>query len=286
MNFFSDWCEFEQTVLVSGCYESRDELIQLSARTASPSQAFALAYQAALLRLIPNLDSQKWAAFCVSEAQGNHPRQLQAKAFKGDKGAILLTGEKTFVTHGKHAKQLVVIAKSHLLEEPDRLKAYYAVSDNEGITISDSRPAGILPEIDHGKLSLKDAHVTALKGDGHSDYSKRFRLLEDQFMLLVFATHISAKAQSLGLGQSLIEDATALAGLVKLDDALEAPGIIELSELYESFMNLSNQYARNLQSHRDIQLEWQRDSKLFLLAKKARDMRTDKAKAMLAQTTM
>lgn len=278
---FKNWKEFEQTVLELNYHQSQEVLEQLARRTASPSQAFALAYQAAMLQLVPAFDPKQWAAFCVSESQGNHPRQLQAQAHIDSHGTIVLNGEKTFVTHGKHAKQLVVIAKSHDPDEIGRLRAYLLMQGSTGVEISESRPAGILPELDHGKLLLHNAPTTMLKGDGHSDYSKRFRLLEDQYMLLVFSNHIAAQVERIGSDKSIQNQAEALTQKVNVNGDLDAKGVLALGYHYEALMDLSNQYTHWLQKYPELQQQWQRDSKLFLLAKKAREIRTSQAEQAL-----
>ncbi|EAT12026.1 hypothetical protein HF888_04350 [Bermanella marisrubri] len=283
---FDSWAVFEQAVLESNYHQSQETLEHLARRTASPSQAFALAYQAAIVHLVPLLNPKQWAAFCVSETQGNHPRQLQAQAVLNAQSQIVVSGEKTFVTHGQHVRQLIVIARSHLLEEQGRLRAYSLKKDTKGVEISESRPAGILPELDHGKLTLTEANAYQLEGDGHSDYSKRFRLLEDQYMLAVFCWHISAQLESLNITNadfSLTPDT--LVDQVKIQGSLDANQLINLAALYEKFMKLSEEYLSALQGHSVIQQQWQRDSKLFLLAKKSRELRTSKARQSLSQTS-
>src|SRR5262245_64072366 len=62
--------------------------------------AFASGYQAALRALLPDLPRATLAAFCVTEADGNRPRDIRTTIAPQPDGALRIDGAKRWTTLG------------------------------------------------------------------------------------------------------------------------------------------------------------------------------------------
>ena len=78
--------------------------------------AFAAGYQAALERMLGPAPGNPFRALCVTEREGNRPRNIHATLRAADDG-WRLSGEKTYVTGGAHAQLLCIAALQPVLAE-------------------------------------------------------------------------------------------------------------------------------------------------------------------------
>lgn len=145
--------------------------------------AFAAGYQAALRRLVPILPLLPFAALCVTEQGGGHPRNIQTTLTALEDGAWWLSGEKTFVTHAAEAR-LLLIAASTGINAAGRSQIRLALVDahDPGVTLTPLPTLSFVPEVSHGKVTLDRVLVHApnvLDGDGYYRYIKPFRTVED-----------------------------------------------------------------------------------------------------------
>src|SRR5262245_48690889 len=71
--------------------------------------AFASGYQAALRALVPDLPRATLAAFCVTEADGNRPRDIRTTIAPQPDGALRIDGAKRWTTLGPSSTLLLIV---------------------------------------------------------------------------------------------------------------------------------------------------------------------------------
>ncbi|MEH6344941.1 MAG: hypothetical protein V7785_07650 [Bermanella sp.] len=274
--------DFSQAVLKQDKSDSLKAVLTLGMRTSSIGQSFALGYRCALQLLLPELDSAQWAALCVSEAQGNHPRQIQTTV--DDLGIVC--GKKSFVSMAEQAKQLIIIAKAGEIDGRPLLKAVLVSQDNENVCFKPMPDIGMLPEVSHGTIELSHAQGMVLSGDGHVDFSKRFRYIEDLHVLMAFTSLILSKSTRSQLEPRIIEKSILLISAIlsqKPQDSYWQH--LHISALFGEFEILVGLFEKGFQSlSNNFTESWYRDKKVFLIASKARLARTEKARAWLADS--
>ncbi|CBL46153.1 Hypothetical protein HDN1F_25700 [gamma proteobacterium HdN1] len=166
--------------------------------------AFAGGYIAALQRLLPEAvhpdranPLSAPAAFCVTEAAGNRPRQIQTK-IEITANAFTLTGSKSFVTLADHAQWLWVVASRGEINGRNALVLAGVERNSPGITFTPLPALPFAPEISHAQVQfdhVNGAMRDLLPGDAYTEYVKPFRTLED--------THVAAATCGLLLGQAI-----------------------------------------------------------------------------------
>ncbi len=143
--------------------------------------AFASGYQEALTALVPALEGVR-CAFCMTEKGGNSPSAIETFFAREDEHYVA-NGEKTHVTLGGHAEELLVVGHIGLDDhERKRIRVVRIPRDREGVTIEPLPPLPFAPEIPHARLVLKNVRVSldeVLEGDGYDEYAKPFRTVED-----------------------------------------------------------------------------------------------------------
>jgi acyl-CoA dehydrogenase len=178
--------------------------------------AFAEGYQSALRRVFPQLPPGELAALCATERGGVGAGAMatRMRAAPGGGGAVLLDGEKAFVSLGDEAQHLAIVcvdadadggavpapvavvpAAAAGAEAPpagrrrqplrlvllDRRLAGGGVGGT-GITMVPRPPLLFCPEVSHCQLLLRSVHVPRtclLSGDAYVDVVKPFRTIED-----------------------------------------------------------------------------------------------------------
>ncbi len=161
---------------------SIDRAIVLGAKADRLGHAFFGGYTSAITALDPSITGI--GALCATESGGGHPRAIQTTLSGG-----VLNGEKHFVSGGKLADTLLVVAKVGEKDGRPELKVARISTKTAGVTVEEGAPLDFVPEIPHGSVTFKDAKVdTILEGDGYERYLKPFRTFED---LHVFAAIIS-----------------------------------------------------------------------------------------------
>lgn len=246
---------------------------------------FAVGYRSALQALLPALDSTRWAAMCVTEAAGNHPRNIQCAV--NDQG--LLQGEKSFVTMAEFKPQLLVVAKAGDGENTPILKACLVDSAMSGVNITMMPPLPMVPEIGHGKISFDNVQGQVLPGDGYAEYSKRFRTIEDVHVLTAFVSVLVSIAYRHGCDASVIEKGILLlASLMQTQASLHSDHPVfhvHLAAAFDEFRQLCKTFEANMDGLPEtIKANWFRDKKLFGVANTAREARKIKARTALNLT--
>ena len=278
---FTDFDQFSDTCLQKNKANSLSATLDLGLRATSIGQSFAIGYRCALQTLWPKLKQDEWAALCVSEALGNHPRQI--KTTVNEQG--LLLGHKSFVSMAEQAKQLIVIAKIGEEEGLPQLKAVLISQGLDEIETKVMPNIGMLPDISHGSIELNNAKGVILPGDGHTDFSRKFRYLEDIHLLMAFTSLILSKSIRCQLKPEITEKCLMLISAM-LSQKLQASYFqhLHLSALFNEFENIVESFEAGIQSQQgEFYKEWKRDKKIFSIASKARIARTEKARVELKE---
>ncbi len=282
---FDSFTEFAQAALAQDKVNSLQGTLSVSLRATSIGQAFSIAYRSALQALLPSLNPQQWAAMCVTEVKGNHPKQLETYVTADG----VVTGHKSFVTMGGHAQQLIVVAKTDgsQVNQVDRptLKAVLLQQSAKGIQIHALDNIKLVPDVPHASMTLDDAQGVILPGDGHTDYSKRFRYLEDIHVLISFVALILSTSVRYGLPSKITEQCILLTSALVSQKLLDEPWQhLHLSEAFKNFEMIVLAFEENFeQLPVTFKADWLRDKKLFSLANKARQVRAEKARVWLTK---
>ncbi len=273
---YRDFLEFEGDFLPLSESSTLENTLKSSARSTSIGLAFAAGYRSALQALLPSLDVGQWAAFCVSEEKGNHPRNIATQLNEQHE----LSGHKSFVTFADKAAQYIVIAKMQEGSEHPILKAVLVDAKTEGVSTQLMPDLPMIPEIPHGQLHLDGAKGKVLIGDGYLEYSKRFRTLEDLHVLCGFCTLILSVSYRHDLSTQLIERALQLLSSLPWGDLPEESAWyhLQLSSQFQLFRALVDAFEAEFEHlPNDFVKNWLRDKTLFGIANKARQVRYQKA---------
>ncbi len=251
------------------------ESVAAGAGAESLGWAFAAGYQRALRVLVPSLPPSGTVSLCVTEAGGNHPRQIETR-FTACTTGYRLDGTKSFATLGHEAELLLVAAHDPLHHGAQKSLAVFVVpaSACQRRLLPETPFA---PEIRHAEVVLADVRVGAearLEGDGYARYIKPFRTIEDIFVHAALLSHLAQRAPSARAElDTLVGEGAPLATL----DSSAPETHLMLDDWLSRF--------RALLPHIDAALvvdpTWQRDRPLFGIAQRARDARTAKARAAL-----
>lgn len=251
---------------------SIDRAIVLGAKADRLGYAFFGGYTSAITALDPSITGI--GALCATEEGGGHPRAIKTTLENGT-----LNGAKHFVSGGKLADTLLVVAKVGEKDGRPELKVARISAKANGVTMEEGAPLDFVPEIPHGSVTFKDAKVDAvLEGDGYERYLKPFRTIED---LHVFAAIVSCLVAN---GRSAFPQATTeqflavLAAIQTLgcDDPRSATVHLALAGVIT--------WARSLIDSLDLpklepefRARFERDRPLLQIAQKVREQRRIKA---------
>mgnify|MGYP000697275594 FL=1 len=278
---FASFTEFAQAVLSQDKKNSLQAVLSVSLKANSIGQAFAVGYRCALQALLPELNSSQWVAMCVTEPQGNHPKQIQTQVTPDG----LVSGQKSFVTMAELSQQLIVIAKSGETGERPILKAVLLQQPSQGVSLQVMEAMNLVPDIGHGQIALENAQGVILPGDGHNDYSKRFRYLEDIHVLMAFVSLIFSMSVRHQLPSFISEKCLLLINSLLTQELLDEPWQhLHIAAAFESFEKIVGDFEASFDSvSESFKSDWLRDKKLFSIANKAKLARTEKARAWLQE---
>jgi hypothetical protein len=244
------------------------------------SCVFAAAYRTALQALVPELPLGQWAAMCVSESKGHHPRLLNTRLEDG-----LINGEKTYISMAELASELLVLCKTGEEDSRPVLKLVRVPTSGAGVHIERLPSFGFLQSIPHGRCVL--TQVTAedgqiLPGDGYG-YSKTFRLLEDIHVQMALLGHIYQSSLLHALPEPLSEAALMLAYALRgvYAQREQAQAHLALAGIEKQLHVLLQEYLANTALDVNYRTEMQLDSKVLGIARKAGEVRRQKAWEML-----
>jgi alkylation response protein AidB-like acyl-CoA dehydrogenase len=203
-------------------------------------QAFMAGYQLALALLV-NGKADRLRAFAVTEGAGKSLRAMETRVVAdGAAGQWKLSGHKAFVTLPEVIDECFVLAAS----APEETGRATVVVRLERAQLAQSLVAkGLVPPglaaVNFGKLAFSDLvlpHAAMLAGNGHEDYSKRFRWLEDHLVLIALQgwmlRSLLAYQKAAAADPDLLQDAEMLLLLcTSLQNQLSAPADDVLSAL-------------------------------------------------------
>lgn len=270
---FETFQELEMQLLSKRAGSPLLNALELGLRVTTIGQAFALGYRCALQELLPALPQDQWAAFCVTEDAGVHPKKLTTTLSADN----LVTGEKSFVSMADKATQLIVIAVAGQNNDRPLLKAVKVSMPITGAQVDVMPDMGMIPEVGHGKLTLENVPCEVLNGDGYLDFNKRFRTIEDAHLLMAFTSLILSKTVRCNLDDSLIDECLVIiSSLFSLSYEDESIGTLQLNGLYRLFEALQVRFGK--QAHTiGFRNCWKRDSKVFNIAKGQRIIKRNRA---------
>lgn len=252
--------------------------------------AFASGYTEALTHLVPTLEGHR-AALCATEKGGGHPRAMETRLEEVE-DRYRLVGEKSFVTLGAHAQELLVVAcigtDDH---ERKKLRLVRIPKDRDGVRLVEGPASPFVPEIPHARLLLEGARVgrdEVLPGDGYEDYVKPFRTVED---LHVMAASIGYVAQAMRRVEAPREQLEALGELatscfaLALAEPLDAAVHVALGGAWKRFRVLVSELPWD-RTDELTRTRYERDRALFDVAGAVRRQRLDTAWGRLGRLSI
>jgi len=153
--------------------------------------------------LVPLAKGEHLGAYCLSEPQaGTDAAAQKTIAKKTDKGWVL-TGTKNFITNGKSADTLVVMAMTDISLGHKGISAFIIDADAPGVSVTHTEHKMGIRASDTAQIALDDVEVgdDALLGD----VGKGFRIA----MSTLDGGRIGIAAQALGIAQSALDHSVA-----------------------------------------------------------------------------
>jgi len=256
--------------------------------------AFASGYQAALRALLPDLPRDTLAAFCVTEAEGNRPRDIRTTIAPQPDGTLRIDGAKRWTTLGPASTLLLIVGA---LPAPDGalrpvLRVARVPVPIPGLVLQPMPPTRFVPEVPHAQVLMQDLRVGAdalLPLDGYDAYVKPFRTIEDLHVTLAVLAYLLREARARRWPAAFNEElVAALALLLQLaaEDPRAASTHIALAgalrfahRLYAGAAQLWARAGDDAAARR-----WQRDAALFEMAGSTREQRAERAWERLGDT--
>lgn len=169
--------------------------------------AFASGYQESCVSLVPALKGVR-TSFCVTEQAGNAPSAIETFIERVDDHYVL-SGEKSFVSLGTHAEELLVVGHIGLDDhERKRIRVLRIPVDREGISLKTLPELPFAKEIPHASVTFDNVRVSLdemLEGDGYDDYVKPFRTVEDLHVSAATVGYLLRLGRLSGWGPSDLE---------------------------------------------------------------------------------
>ena len=251
--------------------------------------AFAAGYHHALRALVPSLAADEPAALAATEEGGGHPRAI-ATALRPTADGYALDGAKTFVTLGRHARTLLVVASTGLdATGLNALRLVAVAADAPGLTLDALPATPFAPEIEHARATFTGVSVRAgavLPGDGYALYLKPFRTLEDLHVVGAALGHLLAAARRHAWPEAVAEELVATLVAVRAlagEDPARASTHVALAGVFRA-LGRSAASAEEGYAALDGEegLRWRRDRDLLRVAKGVRELRRAAAWQSLA----
>jgi len=249
--------------------------------------AFASGYQAALHALLPDLPHDTLAAFCVTEAEGNRPRDIRTTIAPQPDGTLRIDGAKRWTTLGPASTLLLIVGA---LPAPAGatgpvLRVARVPVPTPGLVLQPMPATRFVPEVPHAEVLMQDLRVSAgslLPGDGYDAYVKPFRTIEDLHVTLAALAYLLREARARRWPAAFTEELAATLSLLSQlasEDARAASTHIALAgalrlahRLYADALPLWVAAGDDTAAQR-----WQRDVALFEVAGSARAQRAERA---------
>jgi acyl-CoA dehydrogenase len=249
--------------------------------------AFASGYQAALRALWPALPADTLAAFCVTEASGNRPRDIGTRFTPSADGSVSITGAKRWTTLGPDSSVLLIVGALPPADPASRPQLKVACVDiaAPGLQLLPMPETRFVPEVPHARVQLDAVRVAAaalLPGDGYERYVKPFRTIEDAHVTLAVLAYLLREARHRAWPAAFAERLCAVMAVLAdlAESAADAPathialaGALACAHtLYAEAGALWEQAGDDPAARR-----WQRDAALFAVASSARGQRATRA---------
>jgi alkylation response protein AidB-like acyl-CoA dehydrogenase len=255
-----------------------DRALATAAGARSLGEAFLAGYQAALRSLVPVLPEERRVCLCATEAQGAHPRAIQARLAREGAG-WRLDGRKRWATGAPLADLLLVVASTGVSQDgKNALRVACVDARANGVTLHPMPETPFVPEIPHAEVELVAvalADDALLPGDGYQRYLKPFRTVED---IHVFAAVLAHLGGSTTLARELELRVIALLATLRAlatADPLAPETHLVLAGTLDHGRRLIDEAMPTLEAR------WQRDRPLLDVATAARAARTEAAFAAI-----
>jgi len=253
--------------------------------------AFASGYQAALRALVPDLPGDAVAAFCVTEAGGNRPKDIHTTLERDGESGWRLTGSKRWTTLGPEGALFLVAARDASVGgERPAIKLVRVPSNAPGLRIEPMPPTRFVPEVPHAQLHFEGVALAAgalLPGDGYERYVKPFRTVEDIHVVAAQLGYTLREARRFAWPQEWVERALAALESLRLI-AREDPASPATHLALAGALALVGALLREADVHwaqapdAAARARWERDRPLGGVASKARALRSERAWQRLA----
>lgn len=265
------------------------EVLAAAAAAPEPAQAFWVALQAALRRLIPTLSPDRAACLCISEEGGGHPLAIATTLMPSGDG-WRLTGTKLWSTGGVVADDLIVVAKAGERDGRPDLRAARVDGRTTGLSRTPLPGLSLLPTLEHARVVFDDvcvAEADVLPGDAYLQIVRPFRTVEDIFVgagLLGWLLGASARAAASSTVRSpLLAAALGLPALAELPHSQPATHAA-LAAWQAEFAGIVARFEDACLLPQDAE-RWRRDRAVLGIAARARAVRDAKAWAAFGLTS-
>jgi len=249
--------------------------------------AFAGGYQAALRALLPDLPHDVLVALCVTEADGNRPRDIRTTIAPQPDGTLRIDGAKRWTTLGPNSTLLLVVGTLPALVDATRpqLRVARVPAATPGVALQPMPPTRFVPEVPHAQVMLHDVCVGAdalLPHDGYDACVKPFRTIEDVHVTLAVLAYLLREGRARHWPAAFDERVVAAIALLMhlaTEDPRAAPTHIALAgalriahRLYADAYPLWDGAGDDPAAQR-----WRRDMPLLEVASVAREQRAARA---------
>jgi hypothetical protein len=223
------------------------------------------------------------------EEGGNHPQAVKStlRPTNSATGEIVwrLNGRKRWTTLSSEAGLALIVASTGSDEQGrNRLRVAEVPLDAAGVVLHPMPPTAFTPEIGHAEIALENVAVlpaAVLPGDGHADYVKPFRTVEDTHVIAAVIGHLLGVAMRFGWPAAVREDLVFLAGGVRALGLGDPKGVethVGLSGLFRAVRELIRSCESLWSSvSPEVEARWRRDLPLLEVAAGARGRRTEVA---------
>ena len=248
--------------------------------------AFGSAFQAALRTLVVGLEDDRLAALCITETQGNAPRDLRT-TLRRDGEHVVLDGAKHWATLGPDGALFLVAARDVEASTDARpaLRLVRVPAGTPGLHIDTMPPTAFVPEIPHARLRFENLRLpvsAVVPGDAYVLHVKPFRTIEDLHVHAAVLAYLVRESRRLRWPQAWNERAIAnllaFDGIAGLDPTASTTHVALAGALADG-----DRLAQEADGHwaasddREAAARWQRDRALMGIASKPRAMRAQRA---------
>jgi alkylation response protein AidB-like acyl-CoA dehydrogenase len=254
--------------------------------------AFACGYEAALARLDPTAAGDgSLTALCATEEGGGHPRAIRTiLATRGEAGGYTLTGRKSWVTLGRDAEVLLVVASLGLdAQGRNRLRVARVPATREGVRLEAGGSTPFAPEIGHARAVFDAVAVDEdelLPGDGYTTVLKPFRTIEDAHVMAAILGWGIGVARRSGWDRAWLDEAIALVvtlGTIGAASPSDPGTHIALAGVLDATKRLLDAAAWD-RVEPAVRAAWERDRPLLDIASTVRAARLEAAWRTLTET--